>query len=121
MEPIEQLPATLQRRNWVILAILLAASLPFGKLGVSAGILAGGLVAIAGFAWLQRSLRRLLADPARGAGTRYQFGYLVRLLVLGLVLAVLIAIVKVHPAGLAIGLSVVVINLLWLAAARALR
>jgi len=38
-----------------------------------------------------------------------------------LVLAVLIAIVKVHPAGLAIGLSVVVINLLWLAAARALR
>jgi hypothetical protein len=121
MEPLEQLPAILQRRNWLILGLLLAASLPFGNWAASAGILAGGLVAIAGFAWLQRSLRRLLADAAQGAGTRYQFGYLVRLLVLGVVLAVLIAVVKIHPAGLALGLSVVVINLLWLAFQRALR
>jgi len=121
MESLEQLPAALHRRNWVVLGLLLAASLPFGNWAVSVGILAGGLIAIAGFAWLQRSLRRLLADPGQGAGTRYQFGYLVRLLVLGAVLAVLIAIVKIHPAGLALGLSVVVINLLWLACQRALR
>ena len=119
--PLEALPGLLGRRNWSILAILLGASLPFGNWPVTAGILAGGLVAIAGFAWLQRSLKRLMADPAQGARTRYQFGYVVRLLALGITLAALIAIVKIHPVGLAIGLSVVVINLLWLTLQRALR
>jgi hypothetical protein len=119
MAPLEQLPAALHRRNWLILGTLLAISLPFGNGQVSAGILAGGLVAIAGFTWLQRSLQRLLAETGQEARTRYQFGYLIRLLCLGSVLAILIAIVKIHPAGLIIGLSVVVINLLWLAFQRA--
>ena len=119
--PLEALPGLLGRRNWSILAILLAISLPFGNWPATAGILAGGLVAIAAFAWLQRSLKRLMADPAQGARTRFQFGYVVRLLALGITLAALIAIVKIHPVGLAIGLSVVVINLLWLTLQRALR
>lgn len=118
---LEQLPASLHRRNWLILGLLLIGSLPFANWQATAGILAGGLVAITAFAWLQRSLRRLLADSAQGARTRYQFGYAVRLLAMGGVLALLIAIVKIHPVGLAIGLSVVVINLLWLTLQRALR
>ena len=120
MMELEQLPSSLSRRNWVILGILLAVSLPFANWPVSTRILAGGLVAIAGFAWLQRSLRRLLADSAHGSRVRYQFGYVVRLLVLAGILALLIAVVKIHPVGLAIGLSVVVINLLWLTLQRAL-
>jgi len=119
--PLEELPTLLGRRNWWILGMLLAVSLPFGNWPATAGILTGGLVAIAGFAWLQRSLRRLLTDIGPGARTRYQFGYLVRLLALGAVLAILIAIIKIHPVGLALGLSVVVINLLWLALQRALQ
>lgn len=118
---LEQLPATLCRRNWLILLVLLAVSLPFANWPATAGILAGGLVAIVGFAWLQRSLKRLLADPAHGARARYQFGYMVRLLALAGVLALLIAVIKIHPVGLAIGLSVVVINLLWLTFQRALK
>ena len=119
--PLEQLAATLHRRNWLILGILLAVSLPFGNGRVSAGIVAGGLVAIAGFAWLQRSLKHLLTETGQAAQTRYQFGYVVRLLAICCVLAILIAIVKIHPAGLVLGLSVVVINLLWLAFQRALQ
>jgi len=119
--PLEQLAATLHRRNWLILGILLAISLPFGNSRVSAGIVAGGLVAIAGFAWLERSLKRLLTETGQAAQTRYRFGYVVRLLAIGCVLAILIAIVKIHPAGLVLGLSVVVINLLWLAFQRALQ
>lgn len=118
---LEQLPATLNRRNWLILGLLLVASLPFANWPVTTGILAGGLVAIGGFFWLQRSLARLLADPAHGAHTRYQFGYVVRLLALGGVLGLLIAVAKIHPVGLAIGLSVVVVNLFWLTIQRALR
>ena len=117
---LEQLPATLQRRNWLIFGILLAASLPLANGPVTAGILAGGLVAIAAFSWLQRSLRRLLADSPYGAQGRYQLGSLSRLLVLAGILTLLIVFVKIHPVGLAIGLSVVVVNLLWFTLQRAL-
>jgi hypothetical protein len=117
----EQLPAVLQRRNWLILGMLLAASLPFLSVPLSTGILAGGLLAITAFAWLQRSLKRLLADAGPEAHKRYQSGYVVRLLALGAVLAVLIAIVKIDPVGLVLGLSVVVVNLLWLALQRAMQ
>lgn len=121
MDQIEQLPTQLARRNWIVLALLLLVSLPFGNLALSAGILVGGLVAIGGFYWLRRSLGRLLEQPAAGARFRYQFGYLVRLAALAMILAVLIAVVKIDAVGLIIGLSVVVINLFWITAQRAFK
>jgi hypothetical protein len=114
MDQIEQLPAQLTRRNWIILALLLLSSVPFGNLALSIGILLGGLVAIGGFLWMRRSLNSLLKQPIGGARFRYQFGYILRLAALAVILAVLIAIVKVHPVGLVIGLSVVIINLFWI-------
>jgi len=42
MDQIERLPAQLARRNWIILAVLVLASLPFGNLALSAGILVVG-------------------------------------------------------------------------------
>lgn len=121
MDQIELLPAQLARRNWVVLAVLLLGSLPFGNLAMSTGILVGGLVAICGFLWLRRSLSQLLEQPTGGARFRYQFGYLVRLSALVVVLAILVAIVKIHAVGLVIGLSVVLINLLWMTAQRAFK
>jgi hypothetical protein len=114
MDQIEQLPAQLTRRNWIILALLLLGSVPFGNLALSIGILLGGLVAIGGFLWMRHSLSSLLKQPAGGARFRYQFGYILRLAALAVILAVLIAIVKIHPIGLVIGLSVVIINLFWI-------
>ncbi len=121
MVQIERLPAQMARRNWIILALLLIGSLPFGNLALSAGILAGGLVAIGGFLWMQRSLGRLLEQTAGGAKFRYQFGYVIRLAALAIILAVLIAVIKIHTLGLIIGLSVVVINLFWITIQRAFR
>ena len=121
MDQIEQLPAQLARRNWVILGLLLAASLPFGNQALSIGILVGGLVAIGAFVWLKRSLQRVLDEPTSGARVRYQFGYFVRLSALVVVLAVLVAVIKVHAGGLILGLSVVVINLFWMTAQRAFK
>jgi small-conductance mechanosensitive channel len=122
MDQIEQLPSQLSRRNWLVLAVLLFASLPFGNFSLTLGILAGGLVAIAGFLWLRRSLGRLLEQPVvGGARFRFQFGYLVRLAVLVGILAFLVKVVKIHAVGLIIGLSVVVINLFWITAQRAFK
>jgi hypothetical protein len=120
MDQIELLPSQLARRNWVILALLLLGSLPFGNLALSLGILAGGLIAIGGFIALRSSLDRLLGQPTGGSRPSYLFGCFIRLAVLSIILGVLIAIVKIHVIGLVIGLSVVIINLLWMTAQRAL-
>jgi hypothetical protein len=121
MDPFDQLPAQLSRRNWIILVMLVLGSLPFGEPALSIGILFGGLIAIGGFLWMRRSLGRLLEQSKGGARFRYQFGYLVRLATLVAVLAVLIAVVKIHTVGLLIGLSVVVINLFWITVQRAFK
>ena len=120
MDQIEQLPAQLARRNWVILALLLLGSLPFGSLALSTGILVGGLIAIGGFLWLRSSLDRLLGQATSGTKFSYMFGCFIRLAALTVILAVLVAIVKIHAIGLVIGLSVVIINLFWMTAQRAL-
>ncbi|MBW2476385.1 MAG: ATP synthase subunit I [Deltaproteobacteria bacterium] len=118
---LEQLPAQLTRRNWIVLALLMGVSLPFGNASLLLGILCGGLVSAGGFLWMQRSLEKLIANPSGGARYRYQFGYLIRLIVLAVLLGALIAIVEVNLVGLMIGLSVVIINLFWLALQRALK
>ena len=120
MDQIEKLPAQMARRNWIILALLLLGSLPFGNPELSFGILTGGLVAIGGFLWMKRSLNQLMEQPSGGAKFRYQFGYIIRLAALAAILAVLIAVVKVNTLGLIIGLSVVVINLFWITIQRVL-
>jgi len=121
MDRIDKLPAQLTKRNWIVLALLLIGSLPLGNKDLSLGILTGGLVAIAAFMWMRRSLSQLLAGSEGGGQFRYQFGYIGRLIVLAVVLAVLIAYVKIHVIGLIVGLSVVVINLFWMAAQQALK
>lgn len=118
---IERLPQQLNRRNWLILAGLLLISLPLANPDLSMGILAGGLVAIGGFHWMQRSLRQLIVEPGAGSRFRFQFGYLVRLLALAACLGLLIGLVQIHPLGLVVGLSVVVINLLVLTIQRVVR
>ncbi len=120
MDQIEQLPAQMARRNWIILALLLLGTLPFGDIELSVGVLVGGLVAIGGFLWMRRSLKRLMDQPTGGARFRYQFGYIIRLAALAVILAVLIAVVKINTVGLIIGLSVIVINLFWITIQRAL-
>ena len=120
MDQIEQLPSQMARRNWIILALLLLGSLPFGNLELSVGILAGGLVAIGGFLWMKRSLNRLMEEPSGGAKFRYQFGYMIRLAALAVILALLITVAEVNTLGLIIGLSVVVINLFWMTIKRVL-
>ena len=121
MDRIEQLPALMARRNWYILALLLIGSLPFRNPAMSLGVMVGGLVAIGGFYWLRRSLTRLLDQPTGGAKFRYQFGYFVRLAALAGIVVVLVGIVKIHTVGLIIGLSVVVINLIWITIQSAFR
>ena len=114
----EQLLGDLARRNWVVLAALVLLSLLWRSVPVTLGVLAGGLVAIGGYLWLQHSLKRVIAEPSRHSARSFKISYFIRLGCLAAILLLLIAVAGVDPVGLAVGLSVVVINIFWTALKR---
>ena len=112
-EEDQNLLAAMARRNWIILGILLLASVLARDPDFSLGILCGGLTVVAGYQWLHRALQKALQRSDAGAARSFQVGYLLRLLALAAILGLLIGVVKVNLVGLVIGLSVVVINIFW--------
>lgn len=114
----DQLLADLTRRNWWILGALVLLSLLWRSRAVTLGVAGGGLVAIGGFYWLHGSLVRLL-NPSAGRTRRgFQVSALIRLMVLAAALFLLLVPGRVHPVGLSVGVSVVVLNLIWTALTR---
>lgn len=109
----EQLLGAIARRNWVVLTGLVLLSLLWRSAPVTLGVLSGGLVAIGGYLWLQHSLQRVLAEPSRYSARSFKISYFVRLGSLAAALLLLITVAGVNPVGLAVGLSVVVVNILW--------
>lgn len=101
-------------RNWIILALMVAVSLIWRSAEVTLGVLGGGLVVALNYHWMGYSLARLLADPrrVRQAKVRAGLNLLLRLVVVGMVIYLLLVQVRVHPLGLAAGLSVYIVNLL---------
>jgi hypothetical protein len=99
--------------NWLVLAVLVALSLWWRSQAVTLGVLTGGLVAILSYRWLHRSLQRVLSQPGDGSARGFQARYLLRLTALAMVIFLLLTRVEVHPLGLVVGLSVVIISLLW--------
>ena len=109
----DQLLRSLARRNWLVLAILTLLSLLWQSLAITQGVLAGGLLAIIAYRWLENSLRKVMRSPHRGAAVGFKFGYVLRLGFVAMALYLLIGVAKLHPVALAAGLSVVVVNILW--------
>ncbi len=115
------LPVLICRRNWLLWAGLTVASLLWHSKAVFFGVAAGGLVSIGSFYWLHWSLTKLLAAPGQKNSRGYQFAGLLRLLVLAALLFLLIGPARVSPPALAVGLSVVVLNVLGLALERIIK
>lgn len=113
MDPDETLLIRLTLRNWFILALMLLGTWPWQSARLSLGVLCGGLVSIGAYMWQQRSLRRALEGPGRGAVGVFQVNYVLRLSALAATLFLLIKVVHIDLVGLAVGLSVVVVNIFW--------
>lgn len=109
------LTGDLARRNWIILVLMVGVSLLWGSVPVTLGVLSGGVLTACNYHWMGRSLGRLLADPRRAPQrkTRAGFNYLLRLVIIAAAIYLLLVHVKVHPIGLAVGLSVYVVNLIY--------
>ena len=55
----------------------------------------------------------MLYEVITGAATGFKFAYFLRLGFIAAALYLLIAVARLHPVALAVGLSVVVVNILW--------
>lgn len=106
------LPALICRRNWLLWVGLTIASLLWHSKAVFFGVAAGGLISIGGFYWLRWSLTNLLAPASQKKSRGYLVSVLLRLLVVAGLLFLVIGPAQISPPALAVGLSVVVLNIL---------
>ena len=98
--------------NWIIFGIATASGFILAPGHFAWGILAGGLIVTVNFHLMYRSLRQTLKPP-HVADTRVILGkHGIRFLLTVAVIFVLIAAHYVHPLGLIIGLSVVVVSIM---------
>ncbi|MEE8317112.1 MAG: ATP synthase subunit I [Syntrophobacteria bacterium] len=108
----EALLKRLEQFNWVLLALLVSGSFVFFSRKFALGVLAGGILAVANYYLVKRSLRRAL-DPERQGKTRflYLLKYGLRFAALGLTIALLLIKGWVSPLGMLLGLSIIVLGI----------
>jgi ATP synthase I chain len=108
----EALLSRLEQFNWVLLALLASGSFVFFSRKFALGVLAGGILAVANYYLVKRSLRRAL-DPERQGKTRflYLLQYGLRFAALGLTIALLLIKGWVSPLGMLLGLSIIVLGI----------
>jgi hypothetical protein len=115
VNPTEKDP--LQKRleimNWILLAILVVGSLLLHSSRFSLGILCGGLISIVNFHWLYHNLLNVFTKHLNRARKALLLRYYIRLTVLAFVLYWIISGNLVDVIGLVIGLSIVVMNIVF--------
>ncbi|WP_243374308.1 ATP synthase subunit I [Geotalea sp. SG265] len=113
---------TLLTRASIALTILLALiASSFSTLRFTAGVLAGGLLAVANFYWLRSILQRALQLRVQEAPRFAVLRYMVRLALFAGAVYVLVVCASIDVFGLLIGLSVLVINIVALSIYQSLK
>jgi hypothetical protein len=109
--------------NWLVLLVLSLLSFFFMSSAWTMGVILGGLITIANFNILQRTIRRVFSPQVmeKTAKVTIVTKYYFRLLALGAILFVLITKGLVDPVGLAVGLSTVVLSIVGLGIRLALK
>jgi hypothetical protein len=115
VNPIEKVPLQkkLEITNWVVLAVFLLGSSFLLSFRFSLGILLGGLISIINFYWLHQNLRNTFQRLMDGARSSILFKYCIRLAVTAVLLYFIIAYRVADVLGLLLGLSIVVINIVF--------
>ena len=113
----DPLQKKLELANWIILGILLMVSLFFMPYRFTLGMVLGGFISIVNFHWLDRDLRKVFSRLSERPGSFVMFKYLIRLTVTAVVLYLLITSDIIDIVGLLVGLSTVVITMVFTAIA----
>lgn len=103
----------LKKLNWFSLLIMSLASYVLFSQPFTLGIILGGFIIIVNFKILQHTVRRGFSSQGVMSTTKFIIilKYYLRLLALGAVICYLIRRGWVHPVGLAVGLSTVVVGI----------
>jgi hypothetical protein len=111
MEIQERLVKFVTRANWVLFFIAGLTGLFFMPPDFAMGIICGGLIVTINFHLLYRTLKKAFKPPHL-ASPRVVLGkYYMRFVASGIIIFLLISGHIVHPLGLFIGLSVVVVSI----------
>ncbi|MEN6332618.1 MAG: ATP synthase subunit I [Phycisphaerales bacterium] len=102
-------------RNIVILGLMLVVSLLLMPWRFTLGILLGGIVSIVNLYWLGRDLRVIFSNLSGKAKSAMMIRYYIRMAVTAVVLFFVITELPVDIIGLLVGLSLVVINIVFTA------
>jgi hypothetical protein len=110
----KRLHKPLSMLNWAILLILGCASALWMPSAFTGGVILGGLISIANFHVLQRTIRGAFSPG--GSMEKGKFSvilkYYLRLLALGVIIYILLKKGFVDPMGLAVGVSVIVFSII---------
>ena len=98
--------------NWVLFSIASIVGLIISPLHFAMGIIFGGLIVTINFHLLYRTLKKALIPPHLASLRVILSKYYIRFIVSALIIFVLISRHYVHPVGLFIGLSVVVVSIM---------
>ena len=104
-----------------LLSVLTVAGFVFFQVKTGLGVLAGGIIAIVNFIWLRNVLQRILGLLPAKPNLYAQLRFIARIAVTGLVLYIVITSGWFSLAGLLVGLSVIVANIIGLSLYCALR
>jgi len=110
----EKMIEEIKTQNWIILGIMGVTAFLFMSSIFTLGVITGGLMIIANFNVLQRTVSRSFSrsGPLEGNKMTIIAKYYFRLAIMGLIIYILITNGWVNPLGLAIGLSIVIFSIL---------
>ena len=110
----DNLFAIIIKGSLALLAILTIAGFAIFSTKIGLGILAGGLIAVVNFIWMRNVLQRILGLLPAKPSLYAQMRFIARITVTGFVLYTLIISGWFSLAGLLVGLSVIVANIIAL-------
>lgn len=98
--------------NWGAFLVATVVSLVFAPGPMAWGVIVGGILAMINFHFMREALQKSLNTQRQGKVSASVAKYLLRFAACAIIIGVLISRHLVHPIGLLLGLSVVVISLL---------
>ena len=117
----ENLFAVIIKGSLTLLLVLVLIGFSFFSMKTGLGFLAGGVVAIVNFIWMRNVLQRILGLLPAKPQLYSQVRFIARISITALILFFIITSGFVSLAGLLVGLSVIVVNIIALSLYCALR
>lgn len=104
-------PEKIELTGWVLLALLIAGSLPFRSYRLTLGIALGGIISVINFHMLSGNLRNFFVQDVNRIKVAVVRRYYIRMAITAILLFLIISGNIADVIGIVIGLSVIVLDI----------